>query len=87
MYRALNAVRDAPFPGFDGNDEGEHYHYARFMLEDLGRWKELAGDELNSHQHMLPGYRRMLPLWKASAHKLKLTKEEADKILNAAEEI
>lgn len=58
---------EVTFRGFDGNEEGRTLSYARFLIEDLGKWKELAptrGDGLNSHMPVLNGYRQMLPVWR-----------------------
>jgi hypothetical protein len=55
------------FRGFDGNDETRALSYARFLIEDLGKWEELApalGFGLNSHMLMLDSYRRMLEVWR-----------------------
>ena len=48
------------FPGFDGNNETDHFGAARFLVNDLGRWGELKGRSLNSHSESLPRYRAML---------------------------
>jgi uncharacterized protein YfbU (UPF0304 family) len=82
MYRALTHGYEAlpdkgiipqertTFYGFDANNEGEHLAYARFLIEDLGYWKESsgAGDGLNSHCPTLDRYRRMVVRWKESAN-------------------
>ncbi|MET3712610.1 uncharacterized protein YfbU (UPF0304 family) [Sphingomonas trueperi] len=46
------------FVGFDGNQEA-HYGVARFMVEELGRFDELRGRNMNSHMPMVPAYLRM----------------------------
>ncbi len=51
--------KDIKFPGFDGNNEGEHYSIARFLIGDLDRFQGFAGRELNSHFPHLDSYRRM----------------------------
>jgi len=45
------------FAGFDGNNESEHMSVARFMIEDLGRFRSFQGRELNSHCPILDRYR------------------------------
>lgn len=73
MYRNLqNSLRECEaeegllesslFPGFDGNEETEHYSYAYYLLEDKGLWQGLENCEgtWNSHRPMLAGYRAML---------------------------
>jgi uncharacterized protein YfbU (UPF0304 family) len=55
------------FRGFDGNEEGRIYSYARFLIADLGKWEDLAPtntDGFNSHFPVVAGYRRMLPAWR-----------------------
>jgi uncharacterized protein YfbU (UPF0304 family) len=86
MYRALHPVCDKSFPGFDGNDEVPHYSYARFMIEDMGRWIEFKDDDINSHTAMLPTYQAMLREWEASPSKVKLTEDDAARILKAGED-
>jgi uncharacterized protein YfbU (UPF0304 family) len=58
-------ARAVEFRGFDGNHESRQLGYARFLLEDEDKWKELAGsgDGLNSHMPVMEAYRRMLPVW------------------------
>jgi uncharacterized protein YfbU (UPF0304 family) len=50
------------FPGFDGDNEGEHRRIARILINDLDQYTGLKerGDGLNSHMPVLDGYRRML---------------------------
>ena len=52
------------FKGFDANND-EHYHYASFMIEKLGKWAEHKEMYLNSHNSMtISAYRKMLPVYK-----------------------
>lgn len=46
------------FVGFDGNNE-DHFGVAVFLVEELGRYAELEGREMNSHMPMVPKYNRM----------------------------
>lgn len=81
------------FRGFDGNNETRALSYARFLIEDLGKWEELApalGFGLNSHMPMLDSYRRMLEVWRQcrDQHTLNtggspLTAEETKRIVEA----
>lgn len=81
MYRVLNNSYDSlndegkeqidlyniSFKGFDGNYETDYYTYAKFYLNQLGRFEELKESEhfeINSHRNMLSNYRRMVSLWK-----------------------
>lgn len=81
MYRVLNNsydklnddekaqidIYDISFKGFDGNEEIDHYVYAKFYLEKLDKFGELKESKyyaVNSHGNMLNGYRKMVSLWK-----------------------
>ncbi|MET3725875.1 YfbU family protein [Sphingomonas trueperi] len=46
------------FIGFDGNNE-PHYGVATFLVEDLNRFSELKGRNMNSHMPMVAKYLRM----------------------------
>jgi len=90
MYRALhfgyaalenkNGIdpADLRFRGFDLNHEGEHWEYARFLIDEVGYWEESKGaaDKLNSHSPTLDRYRRMVRRWKESADCQSLTTDE-----------
>jgi uncharacterized protein len=52
--------RHVQFRGFDGNNEGEHMSVARFLIDDLDRFADFKGRDLNSHAPSLDTYRRML---------------------------
>lgn len=41
------------FTGFDGNNEGEYYSIAMFLISDLDRYEHFDGRDLNSHMHAL----------------------------------
>ncbi len=50
--------KDVRFTGFDGNDTAGHYGVANFMINNLGRFEEFRGRDLNSHSSIsLTGYR------------------------------
>lgn len=51
------------FRGFDGNYEGEHLSVARFMINDMDRFSNFKGQELNSHAPTVAAYRRMYRLF------------------------
>ena len=56
--------RDVKFPGFDGNNEGDHYSIARFLVDDLGRFEGIGEKhDLNSHYPSLDAHRRMLEVF------------------------
>lgn len=48
------------FRGFDGNHEPEYLSIASFLIEDLGRFQQFKGRELNSHSPSTKIYQRML---------------------------
>ena len=52
--------KDPKFGGFDGNNESTHMGTALFIVNDLDRFQEFAGRNMNSHMRSLDGYRRML---------------------------
>lgn len=56
--------RDITFRGFDGNEEIEHYVYAKYLVEDLGRYPEFKDKDLNSHCPTLSRYKTMLSKYK-----------------------
>lgn len=51
------------FTGFDGNGESEHIGVARVLINQLDRFTEFKGRELNSHMRSLDIYRRMLSVF------------------------
>jgi hypothetical protein len=51
------------FRGFDGNNEGEYMSIARFLIDDLNRFTNFKGRELNSHVPMLDRYQSMLEVY------------------------
>ena len=85
MYRLLHAAAGLKSAGFDGNEETDHYAYAGFTIEDMGRWSEFAKCDLNSHTEMLPRYRKMLEPWEHSPNRYNLTKADAESIIRAGD--
>ncbi|MFP5111611.1 YfbU family protein [Bacillaceae bacterium C204] len=101
MYRSLNfSYRNLEdkgdidetslkFRGFDGNNETNHMVYARFVLHDLDRYKELWNDEkypdYNTHSPRIGKYRRMLSVWQQVSERYNndLSIDEIKSILNA----
>ncbi|OAP43715.1 YfbU family protein [Sinorhizobium americanum] len=64
---------DLEFSGFDGNHD-EHHGVASFMINELGRFSEFRGRQLNSHtQSSLPSYRRMLLIYNEEVRSRGLT--------------
>lgn len=81
-------VRSIKYNGFDGNEEGEYYSFANFILKDLRLFEEIYDEgkaELNSHSNMLDTYEAMVDEWKATGKKSydNLNAEEIKKIMTA----
>jgi len=70
------------FQGFDGNEEGDHYSYAKFVL-DSGKFREANGGP-NSHTPTLPKYRDMLQAWRAMEDRHNLSLEQAMELIAMA---
>lgn len=51
-----NPVR---FSGFDGNNEGELFSIARILIDDMDRFTNFKGRDLNSHAELRSNYARM----------------------------
>ena len=51
------------FPGFDVNNEIEHYSIARFLIDHLDRFQEFKQRDLNSHYPYNESYRRMWQIY------------------------
>ncbi|MDN7950429.1 YfbU family protein [Burkholderia multivorans] len=73
-YKALSAEDKArvdaeipfgisSFEGFDGNNETEYMSIARFLIDELGRFTDFKGRELNSHMPSVARYRAMLAVF------------------------
>ncbi|EKN5157280.1 hypothetical protein DVP88_08365 [Yersinia enterocolitica] len=57
----INPLRKAPiFKGFDGNNESEYLVAASFIINELDRFQEFKGLDLNSHIPSVDTYKRML---------------------------
>ena len=51
------------FKGFDGNNESQYRSIAHIFVDDLDRWSEFKGRDLNSHSATTDVYRRMIPVF------------------------
>ncbi len=71
--------KDPRFPGYDANNETEHFGVARFMIAEMGRFSRFAGRDLNSHWPSVETYRRMLAVFQ------RLRQKQAGRRLTAAE--
>ncbi|MNN85890.1 hypothetical protein D3C81_2032260 [compost metagenome] len=48
------------FPGFDGNNEAEYISISSILIDQLDRFQDFSGRDLNAHMPTLDMYRRML---------------------------
>ncbi|WP_404299803.1 YfbU family protein [Alicycliphilus denitrificans] len=75
------------FPGFDGNDESEHYSIAGFLVGPLKRFARFADRDLNSHHPTLYRYEAMYAVFEPMRKRLglgrPLTQGELSEILSA----
>lgn len=72
------------FHGFDGNNEGEHYSFASFLVRQQGKWPDLLLGrptwDLNSHRPVLGDYQNMLRRWREHGGPTQLTMSQATEI-------
>lgn len=80
-YKPKNS--SAEFEGFDGNEESEHFGFAKFLREKQGKWGELSSRPENSHRNVLGKYRRMVNAWRNLGKKFELTENEIEQIASA----
>jgi len=76
------------FIGFDGNNETEYMSFARFLVEDQGKFREQEpylrkNDNMNSHAPMIDTYKRMLDKANEIESIWEMSIEEAIEILEA----
>lgn len=88
-YRALEdpgdiSENDVRFLGFDGHTEADRMAYARFVVEEWGRFKNIDHRaDFNSHMPLHRRYQRMLSAWGESINKYDLTRDDLNRILAA----
>jgi uncharacterized protein len=70
------ASMSTTFIGFDGNYETEYLSITRFLIEQLGRFTNFKGRELNSHCPVLDRYQGML--WRFEPLRQSLTGRDLD---------
>lgn len=77
-------IKSSLFPGFDGNEENEHYSYALYLVEDKGLWIGLENRDhtWNSHHPTLEGYRAMLAEFEGVSG-FPYSNEEVERVLSA----
>lgn len=56
-------AKEPKFIGFDGNNEGEYRRIAQFLVEEMHRFTEFKGHNMNSHTRTVDRYRKMLMLF------------------------
>ena len=81
-YRGENPT----FPGFDGNNEGEHMHIAQFLVEEMGRFQDFKGRSMNSHSPKVRQYQQMVAVFEEIRLNLvgrDMTVDELARVLNA----
>lgn len=69
------------FPGFDANNESEHFSVARFLVEKMDRFQEYKGRDFNHHFPTIDGHRRMTGSYEPSGAR-SLTADELIGLLN-----
>lgn len=89
-YKLTNLSYYHQFIGFDGNEEGAHYGFMKFYINDMHRFEESKA--VNSHHPTLHKYRAMLHeyneiMGKKGRNKTKLTEEDVKRILDAEEKV
>lgn len=83
VKKSLN-LEALKFGGFDANDSGGHYTFARLLIERMRLYSEHDALYLNSHSSTsLPKYRGMLALYKSFPDKLHMTAEQLQQLIDA----
>jgi uncharacterized protein YfbU (UPF0304 family) len=75
------------FLGFDGNNEGQQHHIARFLVNKMDRFSRFKGRDLNSHYPSIEGYRSMLTAFAPMRKTLtgtSLSANQISELLNAS---
>lgn len=76
-------VTEVEFPGFDGNNEGRLYGFARALAEDNRFNEQLGPQGKNSHSVKVSTYRRMLAVRKGQGDDYPMTMEQIQEVLAA----
>ena len=72
------------FPGFDGNNESELFHFARALSKNESFSDTIGKDARNSHMPTTDMYRRMIEEWKSMGEPhYPLSKDQILKITQA----
>ena len=81
-------ARTVEFSGFDGNNESGLMSIAKFFVDDLGRFSDFKGRDMNSHSPMASTYRGMLGVFepiRTSLVGVSLSAAQITRILQARE--
>lgn len=74
------------FSGFDGNNESELMSIAKFFVDDMGRFSEFKGRDMNAHVPLAGAYRKMLTVFSSMRDSLvgaSLSASQITKVLQA----
>lgn len=76
------------FRGFDGNNESEYMSFARFLINQQGKFSEQQdylrkNDNLNSHMPLVKTYKAMLREWEKMDKRTSLSVDEVISVLDA----
>ena len=69
------------FAGFDGNNESSFIGIARFLIDQMNRFSQFKGRDLNSHAPTLAAYRRMLSVFEPMRVSLVGTELDANQLI------
>ena len=64
-------VESLRFPGFDGNNEGDHFSAAKMAIAEPYSFARLKDRELNAHWPVLEAHRRMLAVYRRERQRMK----------------
>ncbi|MGZ6347230.1 MAG: YfbU family protein [Anaerolineales bacterium] len=89
-HNESKAIKDHPygnFSGFDGNNEGNYYRMAKFLIDKQRRFCEQEqyrekNNGFNSHWPMLSQYRNMIFRWERLGRKHHMSEAEILGIIN-----
>lgn len=78
--------KDPKFIGFDGNQESSYMGTAYFIIDDLERFEEFKGRDLNSHGPSIDSYKRMLSIFIPIRKNLINSPLSSEKLINILKE-
>lgn len=81
LRKDLGSFGDNPrFQGFDGNNESEHVGTALFLVNELDRFTEFKGRNLNCHYLTIDMHKRMLSKFEPIRRRLLLADLSAEQL-------